>query len=243
VVGEVLAARLGSPQSLFLKTDVFEEAVGTHACPRATWPAMVGMDISRTILGKAHRRMPQIPLVRADARTLPFATATLAGVVSTSTLDHFHDSCDLERSLQEIARVLRPEGRLFLTLDNPWHPLLALRNAIPHRLRMLLQITPYFVGYTYDARQAVQVLAKVGFEVRETGAILHFPRALVRLWENLSRGTGLDRLDVPLLRWLDRAEKLADWPTRWCTGQYILVCAERASPERVSPWPPCHESE
>lgn len=233
VVGDFLIPRLGSSQSLVLKTDVFEEALGSRSYPQALLPSMVGMDLSQTILRKARQRVPELPLARADARRLPFASAAFASVVSTSTLDHFCDPCDLQRSLREIARVLRPGGRLLLILDNPWHPLVALRNAVPHRLRMRLKVTPYFVGYTYDPRQVVRVLEDVGFEVRENQAILHFPRTLVRLWGSFSRRTSLDHLDKTVLRWLGQAELLASWPSRWCTGQYIAVCAERKSSDPV----------
>jgi transposase len=39
--------------------------------------------------------------------------------VSPSTLDHFPDPADLDRSLRELRRTLRPGGRLILTLRLP----------------------------------------------------------------------------------------------------------------------------
>jgi SAM-dependent methyltransferase len=228
VVGDYLSPRLGSTDSVFLKTDAFEEALGNRRCPEIAPAGMVGMDISRTVLGHARQRMPRLPLVRADVRVLPIADGVLAGVVSTSTLDHFHDSWDLDQSLGEIARVLRPGGQLLLTLDNPWNPLLAFRNLVPHRLRLSLKMTPYYVGCTYDPDQLVRVLDGLGFEVREVSAVLHFPRTLVGLWGILSRKAGLVRLDEPLLGILARAELPATWRTRWLTGQYIAVHALRS---------------
>lgn len=229
VVGDYLSARVGKAGSIFLKTDVFEEAVGSRLCPQTLSGNMVGTDISRTVLDQAHRRVPRLSLVRADVRRLPFSQGVLAGVVSTSTLDHFQNPWDLERSLGEIARVLRPGGQLLLTLDNPWNPLLAFRNVVPHRWRLRLRMTPYYVGSTYDPIQVVGVLEGKGFEVREVRAVLHFPRTLVGLWGLFSRKTGLTRFDPPLLRTLRRAELMATWRTRWLTGQYIAVQAVRRS--------------
>jgi UDP-N-acetylmuramoyl-tripeptide--D-alanyl-D-alanine ligase len=228
VVGDFLSPRLDKSSSLLLKTDVFEEALGIRHSPQVSWGAMVGMDISPTVLGQARQRAPRLPLVRADVRRLPFSDGALAGVVSTSTLDHFHEAGDLENSLAEIARVLRPGGQLLLTLDNPRNPLVALRNLVPHRLRLLTRMTPYYVGYTQDPDELVRVLDGMGFEVRETSAVLHFPRALVGLWGALCRKAGLP-LDEPLLRSLRQVEGLATWRTRWLTGQYIVVHARRRS--------------
>ena len=69
--------------------------------------------------------------VAADVRVLPFPAGTFDGVLSTSTLDHFEAIDDLHRALGELRRVLRPAGRLVLTLDNPANPLIRLRNALP----------------------------------------------------------------------------------------------------------------
>ena len=229
VVSDFLTPHLTSQRSLVLKTDVFEEALGHRSYPQALAKeaSLVGMDLSRVVLQEARKRVPQIHLVRADVRRIPLGTSTLMGVVSTSTLDHFSDPWDLKNALAEIARVLRPGGSLLLTLDNPWNPLLALRNAIPHRLRLLFRLTPYYVGITCDPNQIVGALEEVGFEVCEMRALLHVPRSLVGLWGQFSRGTGLNGLDDPLLRWLSWAEAMARWPTRWLTGQYIAVRAER----------------
>ena len=191
-VGRHLAAR---PGELFLKTDLFEEALGDDWVQRAIPAGLVGMDISHSIVAAARRHSTRSPVLRADVRCLPFADASLGGVISTSTLDHFHDPKDLQLSLHEIGRVVRPGGVLILTLDNPLNPLLALRNAVPHTLRRLVGMTPYYVGYTCGPGRLGRWLADAGFEVRESAAVLHFPRALVALAGTVLRRLSLGRTE------------------------------------------------
>lgn len=82
---------------------------------RARWPSAhtMGVDLSRGMLARARRRLePGVPLVQAEAGALPFAAGAFAVVVSNSSL-HFWP--DRRGALREIARVLRPGGRLVIT--------------------------------------------------------------------------------------------------------------------------------
>jgi len=233
VVDDFVTRRLGSPAGAVLKTDLFEAALGNDSVERAIPAAFVGMDLSLTILGAARRRSHDAPMLRADVRHLPFANATLGGAISTSTLDHFRDPGDLARSLRELGRVLRPGARLLLTLDNPVNPLLALRNALPHSFRRLVGLTPYYVGYTCGPARVERLLSDAGFEVRETAAILHFPRILAALLGPALRLAGLGRIEGRTLGLLQHAEFLRRWPIRWFTGHYVAVVAVRNSDLRI----------
>src|SRR5262249_42896036 len=66
----------------------------------------IGVDISAGMLAAAHTA---VPLVRADALTLPAPDAALDGIVSGFALRNL---VDLNQFLRECARVLRPGGRL-----------------------------------------------------------------------------------------------------------------------------------
>jgi SAM-dependent methyltransferase len=229
VVHDFVAVHAASfPPGWVLKTDVFEEALGSATIARAI-PGLIGMDVSRTVAQTAHRRMHGLPVVRADARRLPFADAAFAAVVSTSTLDHFLDGSDLDTALCELGRVTRPGGKLILTLDNPLSPIVAIRNAIPHPVQRALRLTPYFVGHTCGPGQLRRRVQRAGFEVKEAVAILHYPRVITAAAGSLLRRLGLEPYTTGLPRMLARLEVLGRCPTRWLTGHYIAIVAERAS--------------
>lgn len=82
-----------------------------------------GMDLSADLLRHARELEGAGAvagrLARADARALPYAAATFDAVVNLfSSFGYFGDDGDL-RVLDEVARVLRPDGRLVLDLMNP----------------------------------------------------------------------------------------------------------------------------
>ena len=91
------------------------------------------VDLAPTTVQAALNRYHGLRALAADVRRLPFADGDFDTVVSNSTLDHFKTSAELADSIKELSRVLRPGGELYLTLDNPSNPLIALRNALPFR--------------------------------------------------------------------------------------------------------------
>jgi ubiquinone/menaquinone biosynthesis C-methylase UbiE len=105
---------------------------------------------------------------RADVRRLPFADATFDAVVSLSTLDHFDLHTDIETSLAELVRVLRPGGTLILTLDNLANPIIALRAVLPFRLLQAAGVVPYEIGRTCGPRRLGRFVTRAGLEVVET---------------------------------------------------------------------------
>lgn len=57
--------------------------------------------------------------VCSDAQRLPFPSASFDRVVSICALEHFQEDA---RALHEMARILKPEGILVLTVDSLSHP-------------------------------------------------------------------------------------------------------------------------
>jgi SAM-dependent methyltransferase len=196
-----------------LKTDVFDEAVAEGLAPflAGRAEAVVAIDASPAAVAAARRQHPGLDARVADVRALPFEDGSFDVVVSTSTLDHFPARAGIDTALRELHRVLAAGGLAVVTLDNPWNPLVALRNALPARPRALV---PYYVGETLGPRAFRAALADAGFAVEEVAAVLHVPRLAARALR-------------PPLRLLLSAERLERWPTRFLTGQFVAVRARR----------------
>jgi len=215
------------PVTRLLKTDLFDEAVsgGLQALLQTRARVVVGMDLSRVTARVARARCPDIQAVCTDARRLPFSDGAFDVIVSDSTLDHFHTEAELVGALRELQRVTRPGGVLLLTLDNPANPVIALRNALPFRLLNRLGIVPYYVGATAGPRRLRCLLEQTGWEIRQTGAIMHCLRvAGVMISRIVERRTGRETHER-LLRWLMRFESWEHLPTRFLTGHFVAVLA------------------
>jgi ubiquinone/menaquinone biosynthesis C-methylase UbiE len=74
---------------------------------------LTAFDISVNMLHRAQRRVnsPRLSLTAADLTRLPYATGTFDAIVSGWVLEHLPDP---RPGLTELARVLRPGGRLLL---------------------------------------------------------------------------------------------------------------------------------
>ena len=138
-----------------LKTDLFDEVAGSGLVPwlSSTFATVTGIDLSPAIVDMARARYPSLHAECADVRDLPFADSTFDAVVSNSTLDHFASGDDIATAFGELHRVLRPGGSLLVTLDNPRNPVIALRNALPARLRVASRMVPFSVGATCGPRR------------------------------------------------------------------------------------------
>lgn len=232
VIGELVARWLPVGKvGVALKTDVFEEASGSGLACRLIGSAdkFLAVDVSSPLLVAARARAPGLTLIQGDVRCLPLATGSVDLVVSTSTLDHFVSLADLRRSLRELARVLRPQGELLITLDNVANPLIAVRNAIPHAIRIRLGLTPYFVGRSLTPRGVRKELRAAGMEPRELTAVLHCPRALAIPVARLLNGRAPGERVVRAFRaGMGLFERLERWPSRYLTGLFVAARAVRS---------------
>jgi len=77
-----------------------------------------GVDLAAALLALARRRVPDAGLARADLTALPYADASFDVVSCGGSTLSFVD--DPDRALAEIARVLRPGGRLLLECEHKW---------------------------------------------------------------------------------------------------------------------------
>ncbi|MEW6271714.1 MAG: class I SAM-dependent methyltransferase, partial [Thermodesulfobacteriota bacterium] len=207
-----------------LKTDLYDESCTAGLAPSLgeRSDVVVGIDVS-TVVARRAAADGAVLAVACDVRRLPFRSGSFDAVVSNSTLDHFAHGRDIDRGLRELERVLADAGSLIVTLDNPRHPLVGLRQTLAP-LWQRLGVVPYPLGATYGSRALHEALAASGFEVLEMTAVHHFPRIVLVAAQRLLRGPLVARL----LRVADRAERLGTWPTRFLTGQYVAALARPA---------------
>ncbi len=77
-----------------------------------------GIDLSAALLARARRAVPEARLARADVAALPYPPEVFDVVSCCGSTLSFVD--DADRALGEIARVLRPAGRLLLECEHKW---------------------------------------------------------------------------------------------------------------------------
>jgi SAM-dependent methyltransferase len=225
-------AENGRPERI-LKTDLYDEAISAHnlvSLFAGRCDHFIGTDVSLEIARAAKRRMAEQPdgwdaIAVSDARNLAFRSGVFDGIISNSTLDHFPDKRDITESLREFLRVMRPGGTLVVTLDNPWNPVVFLRNRLPYRLLRFLGVIPFYMGATLSTTALVRVLEPIGFRVCESTAIAHAPRIVaIRVGRILDRRGG-KRISGWFRKLLRLFERLEGLPTRYMTGYYVAVKA------------------
>lgn len=217
-----------SPFAL-LKTDLFDEVAhrGVVEGMLRYGLEVTGIDVSPVIVDQAVARNPGLDGVMADVRQLPFAAEQFDAVFSGSTLDHLESSVSITAALEELGRVLKPGGRLILTMDNPENPLIRLRNGPLLGPLLRLGIVPYQVGVTLARGPLLQALREAGFHILTTRALMHCPRVVaVALAWPISHLPGC--CQRAYVRLLESWELLARLPSRWQTAHYIAVLAEKA---------------
>lgn len=156
-----------------LKTDLWDEARNTRIMQ---WAAdqgadVFGIDISSPTVGLARGQFAPGALKAslADVRRLPFADASFDVVYSMGTIEHFDES---EDAVREMARVLKPGGRVILGVPNRFDPFLR-----PVLVWLLWVLGHYGYGFekSYSRRALRGMLERAGLRVADESGILFIP--------------------------------------------------------------------
>ena len=227
VCADLLRRWLPSSLHSVLKTDAFDEAVSEGVYPELAQRAgaVVAIYVALTALMRARERHRALLCARADVRRLPFRRAAFDAVVSLSTLDHFDSRTDIETSLAELVRVLRPGGTLILTLDNLSNPIIALRAVLPFRLLHAAGVVPYQIGRTCRPAALAALRHARGPRGRRDERRHALPTRACRGAGKVAQRTGNPRLQRAFLDAAGRMERLRTWPTRFVTGHFVAVRA------------------
>ncbi len=151
------------------------------AAAQAAGARVVGLDFSAGMLEAARARRLGDVVVRGDALALPLADGAMDAVVSGFALRNF---VDLAAAFAEVARVLRPGGRLaLLEVDRPASALLRLGHAVYFRRivpllgallaeREAYAYLPESTAYLPDAPTLAGLLDRAGLMAIEKTALL-----------------------------------------------------------------------
>jgi len=174
--------------SSVLKTDLFEDAFGPdhfYDWLKDNSRMVVGMDISKRICSSALDRNNGGSFVNSSVVDPAFKDGCFNIIVSNSTLDHVKQS-ELNHALNEFSRMLVKGGLLVLTLDNAHNPLYRIGYAIVKKTNLF--------GYNQEKcffkSEVIPLLEDAGFDVVETGSIVHLPtpfNLFARIFSPLNR--------------------------------------------------------
>lgn len=178
---------------------------------------IVGVEPDRNLLGYARtiHAGANLRYVRATAENLPFEDCSFDKVISVSCLEHFQDP---EQGLRQMARVLKPGGRLAISVDSllPENSDSGFREW--HKQRHF--VTRYF---RHDELCGMIESAGLRCEPQRT---VHIFRSRVAAWVR-QVVTRRPKVWLPFFPLSYLAVRGADWQFDDMPGQIIIVAATR----------------
>ena len=140
---------------------------------------LYGVDFSTEMLKLAQKYSKKfnftVSLVEADARHLPYADGTFDWAIAVATYHHIKDKEDRLKAMQELRRVLKPDGEAFITVWNRWQPRFWFHHksvTVPWRTE---DKTLYRYYYLFSYPELEKLVKKAGFEVLKS-----FPESTYR---------------------------------------------------------------
>ena len=156
-----------------------------------------------------------------------------AGIIDTNRfmsssgffISGINEKKQIYTGLKELYRLLKKNGVLVITIDNPTNPIILIRNILPHRLMQLFGFIPFKMGVTLSKYELTKYLESVGFSVQESTAIVHSPRIIALRIGQVLYKIGNKKLITFFLNFLKIFENLQKLPLRYFTGHFIAVKA------------------
>lgn len=142
---------------------------------------ITGIDLSETILRVAKAEQKGIPFVLGNAEALPFPGGTFDAILVISAFEHMEDPLPI---IEEIYRVLKPLGYLYLCLHKPFIDPFVLSGVAKRFYRLIGRLARRvtsgeypLIGYKGTLRELRRNLrtwlSETGFERVESRTLLH----------------------------------------------------------------------
>ena len=93
---------------------------GADILAQHTGVSVIGVDIDLASLAQAYKTYKQISFMNVNGLALPFMDKCLQNIVTLETIEHIEDD---HSYVQELARVLRPDGVCIVSTPNREHSL------------------------------------------------------------------------------------------------------------------------
>jgi len=120
---------------------------------------IAGVDMSEGLLNIARVKNPQAKYSKEDFRKLSFANSSFDGVWAHASLVHLEQISDVESSLKEFHRVLKPGGYLYVYVkaQTGTNKTAVVTDSLSKHDRFFRYYTP---------EEMTELLTKAGFEIK-----------------------------------------------------------------------------
>ena len=194
-------------------------------------PIEVGFDPWPDQVRKAPPTGAYVSVQQAMGHAMPYADASFGSVLSNSVLEHIPE---LDPVLREVARVVRPGGRVLFTVpSDAFRRLLAgyrdraARGDSVGAEAYATEIDAWLSHYRYPTPGDWRgMLARVGLRLLRT--VYYVPSEVMALWDRANATYGVRRrAGVPFYRWL--ASPRLRWlgHQRWVRQRIVRALGQR----------------